>query len=211
MRADSWAQCYSPAQRVTPNARGKAINLATCHPVSCRNKINMSTENTGVSINVGTPKSAILKGVSLINRTLRGTPIYGNLFLMGSQVMRYLHESKRPTYRVMGFHKCWYPPSTHHPFWKPGSLQYLTILDQLHSAENHRKKHTHSLGFNSFNSIVLATQGMTDSPIMLYHLFFGHVPNPRAAKERGRAAAFTVRLCLAASQVDGRKVEGSGR
>ena len=58
-----------------------------------------------------------------------------------------------------------------------------------------------------FNSIVLATQGMTDSPSMLYHLFFGRVPKPRAAKERGRAAAFTVRFCLAASKVDGRKVE----
>lgn len=31
---------------------------------------------------------------------------------------------------------------------------------------------------------------------MLYHLFFGRVPKPRAAKERGRAAGFTVRFCL---------------
>jgi hypothetical protein len=33
-----------------------------------------------------------------------------------------------------------YPHLWNHPFWKPGSL-HLTILDQLHSAENRKKKH----------------------------------------------------------------------
>ena len=61
-----------------------------------------------------------------------------------------------------------------------------------------------------FNSIQFGNTGHSPgSPSMLYHLFFGRVPKPRAAKERGRAAGFTVRFCLAASKVDGWKVEGS--
>ena len=58
----------------------------------------------GVSLNDGTPKSSILKGFSIINHPVWGTPIFGNTHMFNTSVISFMgHGLKSSTsllYRI---------------------------------------------------------------------------------------------------------------